>query len=139
MSLARERGWSEKKLKSMSLEEQLACTWACINEKVMYDIEGQNNCALLLYENLCNDPIGVCRELFDFCNLDYNHQTDSFLKSSLYYSGGNEKYYQTVRNPKAAAEKWKDELNADQVEKISNIVSGTIASEKFSSSYGLYQ
>ncbi|NOZ43338.1 MAG: sulfotransferase [Alphaproteobacteria bacterium] len=134
-SLAKARGWSEAKLQTMSLEEQLACTWACINEKVMHDIEGQDNCTLLIYENLCNDPVGVCQQMFDFCQLNYTGQTESFLKSSLNYSGDTEKYYQTVRNPKNAAEKWKNELSVDQIKRIRTIVSGTIAGEKFASFY----
>ncbi|MBL4801555.1 MAG: sulfotransferase [Emcibacter sp.] len=136
MTVAKERGWTEEKIKSMSMEEQLACSWVCINEQAMNDIEGQDNCMFFLYEDLCDEPIVVSRKLFDFCNLDYNDQTDTFLKSSMNYSGGNEKYFQTVRNPKTAAEKWKQELTAEQIEKIKNIVSGTKAGDNFLSYYG---
>lgn len=135
MTAAKARGWTMGKIKSMSPEEQLACTWVCINEKVMEDIEGQNNCNILIYEHLCDDPIGVSKQLFSYCDLDYNDQTDMFLKSSLNYSGGKEKYFQTVRNPKTAADKWKKELSSEQIEKIKNIVSGTKAGDKFISLY----
>ncbi|WP_417318935.1 sulfotransferase family protein [Emcibacter sp.] len=131
MPLARERGWTVEKLKAMSLEEQLACTWVCFNEKVMKDIQGLENCYDLVYEDLCDDPVGVAKKLFQFCGLSYNDQTDAFLQSSLNYEGGPEKYHQTVRDPKTAAEKWKNELDAEQVAKIRNIVSGTIAGDKY--------
>ncbi|MFC7049393.1 sulfotransferase family protein [Emcibacter nanhaiensis] len=131
MPLSQERGWTVEKLKDMSLEEQLACTWVSFNEKVMQDIQGLENCYDLVYEDLCDDPIGVTKKLFDFCGLAYNGQTDAFLQSSLNYEGGPEKYHQTVRDPKTAAEKWKKELDSDQVERIRNIVSGTIAGDRY--------
>ncbi len=131
MAVASERGWTEEKIKTMSLEEQLACTWVCINEKVLDEIEGQDNSTILLYESLCNDPVGISRKLFDYCDLDYGEQTDIFLNSSINFSGGNEKYYQTVRNPKTAAEKWNHELSPEQIIRIKNIVSGTKAGDKF--------
>ncbi|WP_321389742.1 sulfotransferase [Emcibacter sp.] len=135
MPLSKERGWTVEKLKEMSLEEQLACTWVSFNEKVMKDIEGLENCYDLVYEDLCDDPIGVTRKLYAFCGLSYNDQTDAFLQSSLNYSGSNEKYHQTVRDPKTAAEKWKKELDADQISKIRNIVSGTIAGDRFAARF----
>ena len=133
--VAKERGWTVDIIKNMSVEEQIACTWVCLNEKALNDIEGQENCFLLLYEDLCNDPIEISRRLFDFCNLDYTDQTDAFIKRSLNYTGGEEKYFQTVRDPKTAAEKWKVELTSEQIEKVRKIVSGTKSGDKFLSFY----
>ncbi|VAW03899.1 hypothetical protein MNBD_ALPHA01-315 [hydrothermal vent metagenome] len=135
MDIAKERGWTVDVIKNMSIEEQLACTWVCLNEKALSDIEGQENCFVLLYEYLCNNPVEMSRRLLDFCNLDYTDQTDVFIKSSLNYSGGEEKYFQTVRDPKIAAEKWKQELTPEQIEKIKGIVSKTRSGDKFLSFY----
>tara|TARA_B100001540_G_scaffold310014_1_gene327158 strand:- start:3134 stop:4057 length:924 start_codon:yes stop_codon:yes gene_type:complete len=135
MQEAKRRGLTLEKLKTLSIEEQIVCSWMLHNEKTMQEIKDQPNCITLVYEDLCRAPIEKTRELFSFCDLDWNEQTNNFLEQSLNYQGQNEKYFQVVRDPVKAAYKWKDSLKPEQISRIQEFVKDSLPGQLYANDF----
>ena len=118
---ARQHGLTLESLKRMHPVERLAWRWVLFNAKAMQDIEGESNCMTLRYEDLCRDPRGIAKQLFDFTQLQWNSQTEKFVSQSTAKNDG--RYYSVVKDPLKAATKWKDELSAADIDRIFSIVS----------------
>ncbi len=126
MSQAKAHGLTKERLLSLPRESQLASLWMLHNEKVMQEMEGHDNYMQVLYEELCQDPLTVTKQIFKFCGLTYSPQTEDFIQQSLGYTGqDNEKYFQVIRDPVKAATKWKSELSNTQIEAISRVVANS--------------
>jgi hypothetical protein len=120
---AREHGLTSESLRAMHSTERLAWRWVLFNAKAMEDIAGQTNCMTLRYEDLCRDPLGVSRQLFDFVGLPWNAQTERFVGQSTSKDVG--RYYSVVKDPLKAATKWKNELAPDDIGRIRAVVAQT--------------
>jgi hypothetical protein len=105
-------------LKSMKPLEREA--WSCIvsMEKALQDIQGRPDCKVTIYEDLCVRPHEMIRELFDFCNLDFEPRTSGFILEST--SRAKKKYYSVFKNPIESAFKWKKELAVEDQKLILN-------------------
>jgi len=126
MSQAIVRGLDMVTLQAMSREQQLASLWMLQNEKVMHEMAKNPNYRVVVYEDLCRSPADTARELFEFCDLEWDEQTQHFIsRSTNYQGGGNERYFQVVRDPLKAAFKWRNELDDKQVNSILEVVSGS--------------
>ena len=121
---ARRRGLTVESFERMELVEQLAWRWVILNEKAMEEVGGLAGAKMLRYEDLCDDPEGVARQLFDFAELDWNDQTARFIGASVHDddTGG---YYRLFRNPKESAGKWRQQLDDALVRRIMGVVSET--------------
>ena len=120
---ARQHGLTQASLKRMHPVERLAWRWVLFNAKAMQDIEGEPNCMTLRYEDVCRDPLGIAKQLFDFTQLQWNSQTEKFVSQSTSKNDG--RYYGVVKDPLKASSKWKDELAAADIDRIFSIVSAT--------------
>lgn len=120
---ARQHGLTLESLKNMHPVERLAWKWVLYNAKAMQDIEGERNCMTLRYEDLCRDPGGIARQLFEFTQLPWNEQTERFVSQST--SKDVERYYSVVKDPLKASSKWKDELSASEIDLIYSVVANT--------------
>jgi len=120
---ARQHGLTLDKLKSLHPVERLAWRWVLYNAKAMQDIEVEPNCMTLRYEDLCREPMGVAKQLFEFTSLPWNDQTEHFVKQST--AKDVERYYSVVKDPLKAASKWKEELSAADIERVYSVVSKT--------------
>jgi hypothetical protein len=126
MSQARRHALTRERLSAMSLEEQLSSLWMLQNEKVMEEIHGNANYRILVYEDLCRDPVTQAKAALEFAGLAWDAQASEFLLKSENYTGKSERYFQVVRNPLKAAYKWESELTADQKGRISGIVGDSL-------------
>jgi hypothetical protein len=124
MEQARRRGLGEDLLRALPREQQLAWNWALLNEKALEDVDGNPNVLVVRYEDLCSEPVAMARRMFDFAGLRWHEQTERFLDVSSTYRG-SERYFQVVRNSRRAAEKWKEQLSAGQVEQILEVAART--------------
>lgn len=120
---AREHRLTLEALQRMHPVERLAWRWALFNAKGMQDIEGEPGCMTLRYEDLCRDPVGIARQLFDFTQLPWNEQTERFVNQSTSKDVG--RYYSVVKDPLKASSKWKDELSAADIDRIYDVVAAT--------------
>ncbi len=107
---------SPARLRSMSAEERLAWRWALFNDKAWSDNENDPAYRLLIYEDLCADPVSVARGMFTHCGLDWHAQSEDFI--ARHSSNDKEDYYSIRRDPVKAANKWRTELTAVQIERI---------------------
>jgi hypothetical protein len=121
-------GLTEQRLNAASYIEQLTWHWIAINELVLDAISGHENARLVLYEDLCADPISRVRELFSFTRLDWHSQTEAFIRRSTNY-GGTERYYSVFRDAVASANKWRSELAQQDQDVIMDIVARTSLAE----------
>lgn len=120
---ARQHGLTLESLKRMHPVERLAWRWVLFNTKAMQDIEGEPGCMTLRYEDLCRDPVGVAKQLFEFTRLPWNEQTERFVNQSTSKDVG--RYYSVVKDPLKASSKWKDELSRADIDRIYSIVATT--------------
>jgi len=122
MPEARKRGLSLDYLERLSIEERLACQWMIQNEKTINDMEGEGNYKLVIYDELCQNPMQVTKELFRFSALDWNSQTEEFIRLCQNARDGKKGYFQVIRNPAKAAFQWKKELDRSQISRIMDFV-----------------
>lgn len=103
-------------LKSLTPEARLAWRWVIFNEKARDDLAGRPRHTLLVYDALCEDPLGQARALFEACGLEWNGQTERFVRSSI--TSEQDAYYSVFKDPKAAANKWRRDLSPRQIDDI---------------------
>ena len=65
----------------------------------------------------------IARQLFEFAKLEWPAQTEAFLTSSTTQT--EKGYYSVFKHPAVAANKWREELDADVVERILKITCTT--------------
>ena len=123
MPEAKQRGFTLKYLESLTAEEKSACVWMLQNEKTMNEMKNRDNYKLVVYEELCRDPLQVTRELFDFSALQWDVQTEEFIRRCQQADDGDKGYFQIIRNPAKAVSRWKDELDKSQISRVIDFVS----------------
>ena len=94
---AQKYGMTPERFRSLSMIEQFAWNWAILNEKAIRDLTGVKTARVLYYQDLGMDPIGQSRALFDFVGLDWDPQTEDFLRRSTMHRG-RDRYYKVFRN-----------------------------------------
>ncbi len=119
---ARRLGLQRADLQNMPLAGQLAWQWVSLNELALEAFEGHENARLTVYEDLCADPVSHAKELLAFAGLDWNRQTEDFIRRSTSYSGA-ERYYSVFRNAISSVSKWRSELPEDDQRIILDVVS----------------
>lgn len=123
MPEAKQRGFTLGYLESLTVEEQLACLWMIQNEKTMNEMEGKDSYKLVVYEDLCLNPIQVTRELFSFSALKWNLQSEQFIRLCQKADDREKGYFQVTRNPAKAVSRWKNELDQSQISRVVDFVS----------------
>jgi hypothetical protein len=106
--------------RSMQAIERLAWRWAISNTLA---IEALSDCPrgyIVRYEDLCVNPVYISQSLFDFAGLDWNKQTESFVKATTDFSGA-ERFYGVFRNAKTSPHKWRNELTPGEIDQVSRI------------------
>jgi hypothetical protein len=120
---ARRRGLTLQSLMTMHPAERLAWRWILFNEKAAEETSAEPRCMKLYYEELCADPVGVTRRLFSHCGLDWSAQTEEFLDASTSQSRAD--YYSVFKNPRESAWRWREQLPAEDIERVSSVVANS--------------
>jgi hypothetical protein len=120
---ARRHGLTLAQIKSMTPEERLAWRWVIFNEKAQDELGGRPQATVLYYEQLCSDPEGIARSVFEFCGLPWDRQTDRFLRRST--TEAKSDYYSVFKNPEESAWRWKADLGAEQIRRVLAIAERT--------------
>jgi hypothetical protein len=110
-------------LRAMQPCERLAWRWVLFNEKAADDTQGDSRVQLLNYERLCADPQAVTQEVFRFCELPWDRQTEQFVAVST--ATARKDYYSVFKDPLVSAWKWQQVLPADDVRRILDIAART--------------
>ncbi len=125
------RNITEEYLHNLSEEERLAVRWMVSNEKVIKEMKESGNYLLVTYEDLCFDTFNVARRIFNFIGLEWSQATDAFIEKCLSQGGGEKHYFQILRDPRKAVEKWKAELTEEQQARVIGQVGNSLAGELF--------
>ncbi len=125
------RNITEEYLHDLSEEERLAVRWMVSNEKVIKEMKGSGNYLLVTYEDLCFETFSAARRIFDFIRLEWSPKTDEFIEECLSQKDGDKHYFQILRDPRKAVEKWKEELTVEQQVRVVSQVTKSSVGELF--------
>ncbi len=123
-------GLTARKYDSMAVVEQLAWSWAIVNQKVLDDLSGNARVRIIRYRDLCADPVKVAQDLMKFSGLSWEPQTADFVERSTHYSGPD-RYYNVMKNSVAALNRWRTELSLDDQRRILAIAKQVPAGRMF--------
>lgn len=123
-------GLTAEQVASFATIEQFAWNWAVLNQKALDDLEGMARVKILQYRDLCAAPVAVARELFEFTDLAWSPQTESFVRESSTYEGPD-RYYKVMKNSVASANKWRTELSGEDQRRIVDIAMQVPAGRMF--------
>ncbi|MDA3920415.1 MAG: sulfotransferase [Salinisphaera sp.] len=111
---------SREYLRSLTNEERMAWRWVLINEKAWDDSQHSGRYLCVHYEDICADPLSGIQSMFSFAGLEMNDQTRSFIGQSTHSDQGS--YYSVFKDASRAAWRWREELDAETVERVMAIV-----------------
>ena len=107
-------------VEALTPEELLTWQWVLTQEKILADVAHCGRVLTLRYEDVCAEPLDMTRRMFEFTGLDWQSQTEWFIRAST--QATNTDYYSVFKNPKASAERWRSELAPPVIERILRIL-----------------
>ena len=107
-------------LKQLTPEERLAWRWVLTQEKIIADVALCERVLTVRYEDVCAEPLAATRRMFEFVGLDWQAQTERFVRASTEATSTN--YYSVFKSPQASAERWRAELAPPVIERIQRIL-----------------
>jgi len=116
-------------LKALTPIERMAWYWALFNEKALEDIEGLPHCMTVRYEDICAHPLEMAKQMFAFAGLPWDEQTERFIGTST--TQQNDAYYSVFKDPQKAANKWRELLAPEDVDRVMAIVERTKAGQLY--------
>ena len=118
LSHSGETRFSLADVKQMLPEQRLALRWGIVNDFALAQAQ-QKRSQVLVYEELCRQPLEKLTNVFELLDLDMPQTTLAYIEEST--SSNKADYYATQKDPLTAAYSWKDQLNAEQLKNISEI------------------
>jgi len=109
--------------------ERLAWKWAAFNDAAYNDVRDNPRSVFVRYEDVTARPMEMVGELFSKFGLSWDNQVESFIGSSI-RDRGSTRRYSLKRNPQQAAQRWKGELDNDEVSQVREIVCKTAIGRK---------
>lgn len=103
-----------------------ALRWRIHVEPLVAVAEAQPNSRTVVYEDLCEDPIGETERIFDFIGWDMTEATRSFVESSVsgpsQASDSRRAYFSVFRDPRESMNKWQTQLNSTEQSQIAEMM-----------------
>lgn len=127
--LARRQGLTLESFRGMSDLERNTWLWLLWNESGAEATDGLPNVTTVIYEDLCAAPFELSRRLFDFAGLEWQRQTEAFIKRSVTTQRGG--YYSLYRDPSTAANKWRSEVSPEELRVVESIMNCGRVGERF--------
>ncbi len=112
--------------------ERIAWQWVLCNDKALGDAAGRDNVMTVHYEDVCGNPSGEAERLFRWCGLSLGQQTQCFLERST--STHQSRYYGLYKDPKRAANAWRQEIDAETRRLLEPILRNSAAAERYGDS-----
>lgn len=119
-SVGKTKGLCLKDVERLTPEERLTWRWVLTQEKILADVARCDRVLTLRYEDVCAAPLDMTRRMFEFASLDWQMQTEEFIREST--QATNTDYYSVFKNSKASAEGWRSELTSPVIERILRIL-----------------
>jgi hypothetical protein len=121
---ARQYGLTGERFSELPIVERFAWNWAILNEMAIQDLAGIPTARVLRYQDLGAEPMLESRALFDFLGLDWDPQTEDFVRRSTTHSG-RDRYYQVFKSSFEAMNRWRSELSPEDQRRILGVVEQT--------------
>ncbi|HET7561835.1 MAG TPA: sulfotransferase [Rhodanobacteraceae bacterium] len=118
------RALSLEDLRLLAPEERLAWAWVLVQEKILADVGRCERVMTLRYEDVCADPLMMTKRMFEFADLDWQPQTEAFVRASTQRMEHaiDTDYYSVFKSSQASAERWRSELAPHVIERILHIL-----------------
>lgn len=110
-------------LEAASYEEKAAFFWMACNQRIYDGLRGRGSYRPVIYEELCSALAPTMNSLFRFAGLDWNEQSARFADALEASDRQQADYFNVVRSPASAMNKWRDQLSTEQIERIEAVVS----------------
>lgn len=115
------RGLNEADFQALPDAAKYAWDWVRFNEMALRALQTLPNARLVIYEDLCANPADVARDLFAYCGLDWNQQTEAFIGRST-GDASSTGYYAVFRDSIAAADAWRSAMTPDDQDSVRSVV-----------------
>ena len=113
-------------LEKMSGFQLEALRWRIQVEPLVDYAKNYNRGFVVVYEDLCLDPHGKIREIFDFVNWEIPQATKDFIDKSISGEkaslGKGKSYHSVYRDPRQSISKWKKQLSREQQKEIATVI-----------------
>lgn len=114
------------RLEDMSVAQFEAVRWRYQVESLVQFTKDYPQSTIVVYEDLCLDPLGKTREIFDFLGWQIDRKTEDFINASTSGTASTAKasksYYSVYRDPHKSMSKWKEQLTEAQKLDIQSII-----------------
>ena len=124
---ATRRGLDRAAADSLDDLETVAWRWLIMNEWALEARPAAARVRILRYEDMAREPVTVARDLLAWCGLPWTPATEAFLARSSHGPAAGVRYHGVVRDSRAAAERWREELSEAQIARIEEIVGDSAA------------
>ena len=114
-------GVSAQAFDSLPLAARLAWHWRSFNEPAVAKLSALPNGRIVIYEELCREPVEVVRALFAFLGLNWNPQTARFLDTST-HEDRSSAFYDVFRVTADIADRWRHTLPKPDQEAITSVM-----------------
>lgn len=102
---------------SRSIIQRETLFWLLRVGSVLEDFSNSETLKIIIYEDLCQTPLKVIKEVFDFLELEVTRQTKEFIRESTMVCEASTPY-SIYRNPRESMNKWQAELSEDEQSEI---------------------
>ncbi len=92
------------------------------NQRIHDDMAGREGYRMVIYEEFCQELESTTRQLFDSAGLSWDAQSQRFVRHLQSSEAHDASYFEVVRPPLAALDKWRDRLSSEQIARIERIV-----------------
>ncbi len=123
-STGKTHGLTLDEARHLAPEERLAWRWVLTHEKILADVADGPRVLTVRYEDICAEPRAMTQRMFDFAGLDWQSQTEAFVRAStrVAESAADTGYYSVFKSPRASAERWRAELAPQVIERVMCVV-----------------
>jgi hypothetical protein len=118
---AQRRGITAEWLWKLGEFERDAWSWILWNENGAEGCDTLHNVAIVKYEDVCSDPIAKAKQMFEFAGLQWNPQSEAFIRQSVTIHRAD--YYTVFRNPLSTANNWRHQFSPEGVSTVEAIMS----------------
>ena len=113
-------------LEKMSIAQFEAIRWRFQVESLVEYTNNYHKSMVVVYEDLCTDPLSKTKEIFDFLGWEFTQTTEDFINASISStassSSSSKSYYSVYRNPGKSISKWREQLTEAQKLDIESII-----------------
>lgn len=121
---ARTFGIDDPAFQALPDAAKYAWSWRAFNEPAYAALAALPNVQIVLYETLCAAPLEQSERIIAFAGLDWNPQTEDFVRRSTTFQG-DAGYYAIFRDAAAAAEGWRASMPPNDQQAVRSVMAGS--------------